>query len=118
MTAPLNIGVAGAAGQMGRAVISVAGARPDVAIASAFDREAMAGQSIGNLDLTTADAAIAACDVIIDFSTPVVASALEEQAAHLRRPALVIGNPGSIRAHCNRQIRKLLDWRQCIGGTG
>jgi 4-hydroxy-tetrahydrodipicolinate reductase len=94
MTAPLNIGVAGAAGQMGRAVISVAGARPDVAIASAFDREAMAGQSIGNLDLTTADAAIAACDVIIDFSTPVVASALAEQAAHLRRPALVIGTTG------------------------
>ena len=94
MTAALNIGVAGAAGQMGRAVISVAGARSDVTVASAFDRDALVGQSAGDLVLTTADTAASVCDVIIDFSTPAVSAALADLAADLRRPALVIGTTG------------------------
>ena len=82
MPTPLNIGVSGALGRMGQAIIAAVNARPDLSLAARFDRP---GPTVD--DLT-------ACAVIIDFSSPAASAALATQAAARGGPALIIGSTG------------------------
>lgn len=86
---PIRIGVAGALGRMGQAVIAAVEARPGVALAARFDREGALGEG-----LVERDQAIAASDVIIDFTTAHASAELAKAAAEHGGPALVIGSTG------------------------
>jgi 4-hydroxy-tetrahydrodipicolinate reductase len=90
----IRIGVAGALGRMGRAVIAVVEARDDVEIRAVFDRPEDAGQRLGDRVLVTPDEAATASDVIIDFTTPAASLALARACAAREKPALVIGSTG------------------------
>ena len=92
---PVRIGVAGALGRMGRAVAAIVRSRDDAVLAALFDRPELAGQSHDGLALVSAAEAIAACDVLIDFTTPEASSALASACAERRGPALVIGSTGA-----------------------
>lgn len=88
-TAPVKIAVAGALGRMGRAVIALAEGRQDVAVVARFERPGVEGEG-----LVSIDAAIAAADVVIDFTTPEASVALAGKAAGRGAVALVIGTTG------------------------
>jgi 4-hydroxy-tetrahydrodipicolinate reductase len=102
MTPSLTLGVGGALGRMGRAVTAIALAREGVALAARFDRPGAAhppGALAGLPALTSAAEALAACAVIVDFSTGPACAALADQAAELAAkgaaaPALVVGATG------------------------
>jgi 4-hydroxy-tetrahydrodipicolinate reductase len=91
---PVRLGVAGALGRTGRAVIALAEGRTDIHVAAAFSRDDAAGLSIGPVTLTNAEVALSTCDVIVDFSTPDASTALARAAAARGGPALVIGPTG------------------------
>jgi 4-hydroxy-tetrahydrodipicolinate reductase len=91
---PVILGVAGALGRMGRAIAAQAAERADMKVEVLFDRPDMAGGAVGDARLQTADAALAVCDVIIDFSSAEASAQLAEAAAAAGRPALVIGSTG------------------------
>ena len=90
----IRIGVAGALGRMGRAVVAVVEARDDAEVAAVFDRPESAGQRLGERLLVTPDEAAAASDVIIDFTTPASSVALAAACVAWGGPALVIGSTG------------------------
>jgi 4-hydroxy-tetrahydrodipicolinate reductase len=74
---------------MGQAVAAAAEAEPDVTLAASYGRPGSVGRG-----LASRDQALAAADVVIDFTT---ASASAELAAHCAQrggPALVIGSTG------------------------
>ena len=91
MTQPLKIAVAGALGRMGRAVAAAVQADPQLRLAARFDRPG-AGDPAAEL-VSQADA-LAAADVVIDFSTAAASTALAETCAARGGPALVIGSTG------------------------
>jgi 4-hydroxy-tetrahydrodipicolinate reductase len=97
---PIRIGVGGALGRMGRAIVSAAREREDVTVSLVFDRPELAGQSVEGFaaPLRDAAAAVAECEVIIDFSTPAASVALARACAEAALtgfgPALVIGTTG------------------------
>jgi 4-hydroxy-tetrahydrodipicolinate reductase len=101
-TAPVKIGVAGALGRMGRAVAAQAAERPELEVATLFDRPEQAGQAIGDARLGGMEDAVATCAVIVDFSAPDASIALAEAAAARSGPALVIGSTGFSVAHQTR----------------
>ena len=79
-TGIVHVGVAGARGRMGRAVSQVLDERGEAITALRFDR----GEEPN----------LAACDVVIDFTTAEGSANLAERCASLGRPALVIGSTG------------------------
>jgi 4-hydroxy-tetrahydrodipicolinate reductase len=81
-TPSLRLGVAGADGRMGRAVLALVAGRAEVEMAAAITRA------------TALDEALGACEVIIDFSTASASAALAAAAAARSGPALVIGSTG------------------------
>ncbi|HEX3887987.1 MAG TPA: 4-hydroxy-tetrahydrodipicolinate reductase [Phenylobacterium sp.] len=90
----MRIAVAGALGRMGRAVATTVEAEAGLSVAARFDRPGAAGE-----DLVSQDAALAAADVVIDFTTPAASVALAQACAALAGkdgggPALVIGSTG------------------------
>ena len=87
---PTRIAVAGALGRMGEAVLRLARERHDVVVAGAYDRAELAGRG----DLCTREEALAAADVVIDFTAPEASAALADAAAARGGPALVIGSTG------------------------
>ena len=89
MADPIRIGVAGALGRMGRAVATAVEARPGVVLAARFDREGADGEG-----LVTRAKAIAACDVVVDFTTAHASAELAKAVAERGGPALVIGSTG------------------------
>jgi 4-hydroxy-tetrahydrodipicolinate reductase len=89
----LRIGVAGASGQMGRAVIGLIAARSDLELAAVVGRPGMAGE-IDGLVLTTVERALSTCEAIIDFSTAQASTELAQLAAGTGGPALIIGSTG------------------------
>jgi 4-hydroxy-tetrahydrodipicolinate reductase len=91
---PLRLGVAGALGRMGQAVIDLASARDDVELAAAFDRRDATQASGQGVELVTAENALLVCDAIIDFTTAQASTALAQMAATHGGPALVIGSTG------------------------
>lgn len=94
----LRLGVAGALGHMGQAVLAVAAQTSDIEVVAAFDRQEAIGQPAGGLKLVSADQAMALSDVVIDFSTAAAAAALAAKAAARGGPALVIGPTGASEA--------------------
>jgi 4-hydroxy-tetrahydrodipicolinate reductase len=80
----LKLGVAGAKGRMGAAVLALVETRADLSLAAAFDRPE--GGEV--------EQALSACEVIIDFSAPKGSAALARAAAARGGPALVIGTTG------------------------
>lgn len=94
-TQNLRLGVAGALGRMGQAVLAVTAEEADLSVSAALDRPDCVGQSAGGVTLIGVDEALAACDVIVDFSTAGAAAALAAKAAERNGPALVIGATGA-----------------------
>lgn len=89
MSGPVRIGVAGALGRMGQTVTGLLEGRADVTLAARFDREGAEGEG-----LVTRDAALKACDVVIDFTSAHASADLAKAAAERGGPALVIGSTG------------------------
>ena len=87
MAEPIGIGVAGAHGRMGLAVIAAIEARAGVKLVAPFNRIAAEG-------LVSREEALANSSVIIDFTTPHAAAELAKAAAERGGPALVIGPTG------------------------
>jgi 4-hydroxy-tetrahydrodipicolinate reductase len=88
---PVRVGIAGASGRMGQALLETATATEGVAVGSAVDLSpgSWGGVAIG----TDVSAAISQCDVLIDFTRP--AGTLEHVRACVaaKRP-IVIGTTG------------------------
>ncbi|HEX8570595.1 MAG TPA: 4-hydroxy-tetrahydrodipicolinate reductase [Caulobacteraceae bacterium] len=80
---PVRIGVAGARGRMGTAVLQALAGRTDMTAAGRFDRVN-----------PPSEGALADCDVVVDFTGPEASVALAELAGRSGRPALVIGSTG------------------------
>jgi 4-hydroxy-tetrahydrodipicolinate reductase len=91
----VRIGVAGALGHMGGVTASVVKARKDATLVALVDRPDFAGQDCGGMTLSTLAEALAACDVIVDFSTPAGSVALAQAAAKHGGPALIIASTGA-----------------------
>lgn len=89
--------VLGPSGRMGRAIISAAGGVPELAIKAAVDRPGAPGLgaevSPGVVATTELEAALATCDVYIDFTTPAGTRAAAS-AARASKCAAVIGTTG------------------------
>jgi 4-hydroxy-tetrahydrodipicolinate reductase len=85
----LKIAVAGALGRMGRTVSALAETEANLVVVARFDRPDAKGEG-----LVSQAEALAAADVVIDFSTPGASVALAQAAAAAGRPALVIGSTG------------------------
>ena len=86
---PIRIAVAGALGRMGRAVVQAVEAQGDIRLASRFDRDDASEEG-----LISREAALQACDVVIDFTSPQGSVDLASACLELGRPALVIGSTG------------------------
>jgi 4-hydroxy-tetrahydrodipicolinate reductase len=88
----VKVAVAGAGGRMGRALIDAVLADRSLTLAAAFDvpRSPAVGQQIGGIKVgSDAAAAIAAADVLIDFTRP------EGALAHVKHAkAMVLGTTG------------------------
>ncbi len=74
---------------MGRAVAAAVEADPALALAARFDRPGATGEGI-----VDRDAALAASDVVIDFTTAAASAELAQACAIRGGPALVIGSTG------------------------
>jgi 4-hydroxy-tetrahydrodipicolinate reductase len=74
---------------MGKAVAALCEGRDDVVVVARYERPGVEGEG-----LITIDQAIAAADVVIDFTTPEASTALAEKAAGRGAVALVIGTTG------------------------
>jgi len=94
VAAAVRIGVAGALGRMGRAVIAAAGASQAAEVVAAFDLPEREGESVEGCRLSDADAVLAASDVVIDFTTVKASAALAARAAERGGPALIVGATG------------------------
>jgi 4-hydroxy-tetrahydrodipicolinate reductase len=81
--------VAGALGRMGRAVSNAVEQEADLALAARFGRAGRAGES-----LVSQDTALAAADVVIDFTNAAASASLAAACAARGGPALVIGSTG------------------------
>jgi len=99
-----RVAIAGAGGRMGRMLIEALGEFPDLQLTAAFERPgsslvgADAGEvaGIGRLGIALgaeAEAAIAAADVLIDFTTPAATAANAVLCQHYGC-ALVVGTTG------------------------
>jgi len=91
----IKLGVAGALGRMGAAVVTAADARADVEIAALFDKPELAGKTAYGRPIVKMAEAIAACDVIIDFSTPASSVVLAQASAEHGGPALISASTGA-----------------------
>jgi 4-hydroxy-tetrahydrodipicolinate reductase len=95
LSAPIiKIAVAGALGRMGKAVATTVEAEAGLSVVARFDRPGAAGEG-----LVDQEAALAAADVIIDFTTPASSVALAQACAARSSspgggPALVVGSTG------------------------
>jgi 4-hydroxy-tetrahydrodipicolinate reductase len=86
----IKIAVAGAMGRMGRFVSEAVEAEPGLTLAARFGRPG----GVTGEGLVSEAAALAAADVVIDFTTPAISMALAAACAARGGPALVIGTTG------------------------
>jgi 4-hydroxy-tetrahydrodipicolinate reductase len=84
---PIRIAVAGANGRMGQVVSGLVEAAPDLALAARFDRTPGDG-------FAPVEDALAAAEVVIDFTTAAASAELAARCAARGGPALVIGSTG------------------------
>jgi len=100
----IRVGIAGAAGKMGRALVRATAEHSDLTLGAAWERSGHAalGQDAGELAgaahlgvaLSAAETIrLEACDVLIDFTAPEPTVELAQKAAQAGR-ALVIGTTG------------------------
>jgi 4-hydroxy-tetrahydrodipicolinate reductase len=89
LTQPLKIAVAGALGRMGRAVAGVVQGDAALTLVARFDRP-----GVSEPGLVPREAALAAAEVVIDFTTGAASAELAEACAANGGPALVIGSTG------------------------
>jgi 4-hydroxy-tetrahydrodipicolinate reductase len=89
VTDQVSIAVSGALGRMGRAVTAVVEDSSRARLAARFDRPGAEGEG-----LTDQAGALAAAQVVIDFTTPEATVALAEKAAGRGGVALVLGATG------------------------
>ncbi|MGZ8364454.1 MAG: 4-hydroxy-tetrahydrodipicolinate reductase, partial [Caulobacteraceae bacterium] len=92
MTAGVRIAVAGALGRMGQAVAEVLRDHPRAVLAAVFDRPGAEGVA-GGLAMVSQEKALAAADVVIEFSAPEAAVAMARACAG-RGVSLVTGTTG------------------------
>jgi 4-hydroxy-tetrahydrodipicolinate reductase len=85
----VKIAVAGALGRMGRAVAAAVEARDDLQLVARFDRPGALGEG-----LVDQETALAAADVVIDFTTASASAALAARCAERGGPAVVMGSTG------------------------
>jgi 4-hydroxy-tetrahydrodipicolinate reductase len=87
----VRVGIAGASGRMGQALLEAAAATEGMAVGSAVD---LLPGAWGNIAIgTDVSAALAACDVLVDFTRP--AGTLEHvRACVAAKRAIVIGTTG------------------------
>ena len=76
MPEPIRIAIAGALGRMGQVMTTAVASDPALQLVARFDRPDAEGEG-----LVSADEALAACDVVIDFTLPAASVALAEKAA-------------------------------------
>ena len=103
---PIRVGVLGAGGRMGQAIIAQIADWPSLVLAGAVERAGHASCGLpagpGHPETLTICSNIGAiahkCDVLIDFSAP-AALATSIEAAHEGRCALLIGTTGLEPAH-------------------
>jgi 4-hydroxy-tetrahydrodipicolinate reductase len=98
--APIKIAIAGADGRMGKAVAAALEGRDDLVLAGRFNRRIAPDEG-----LVSPDEAIAAADVVVDFTTPEASAALAEKLAGIGGKALVCGPTGWTEAHLARIAR-------------
>ncbi|WP_293898794.1 4-hydroxy-tetrahydrodipicolinate reductase [Phenylobacterium sp.] len=96
MPAPIRIAIAGALGRMGQALSALVEDDPDLRLAARFDRPDATGEG-----LVSVGDALAAADVVIDFTNGDASAALAAQAAG-KGVALVIGSTGLSPDHLRR----------------
>ncbi len=94
MAEAVRIGVAGALGRMGRAVIAAVEASPEAVLGAVCDLPERTGETVEGRPLASADAVLADSAVVIDFTTVAASAALAEAAAARGGTALVIGATG------------------------
>jgi 4-hydroxy-tetrahydrodipicolinate reductase len=91
----IKVAVGGALGRMGQAMVATVEADPASSLVARFDRPDLTGEG-----LTDRDTALAAADVVIDFTTPAASVELARACATLAGkearggPALLIGATG------------------------
>ena len=90
----VRIAVAGALGRMGRAVLLAARETHGLEPVAGFDKPAWSDGDSEGVHLLSPEEALAAADVVIDFTAPAVSVDLAAKAADHGRPALVIGTTG------------------------
>jgi 4-hydroxy-tetrahydrodipicolinate reductase len=88
VTAPIQIAIAGALGRMGRAIAAAVEGDPALAVCARFDRPGADDEG-----LVSAADAVAAADVVVDFTRPEASVALARLCAE-SRTALVVGTTG------------------------
>jgi 4-hydroxy-tetrahydrodipicolinate reductase len=76
VTAPIRIAIAGALGRMGQVMTTAVAADPALTLAARFDRPEFGGEG-----LVGVDEALAAADVVIDFTLPAASVVLADKAA-------------------------------------
>jgi 4-hydroxy-tetrahydrodipicolinate reductase len=95
MPDPLRIGIGGALGRMGQALRAQIDGRDDLIVGAVFDRPGTEGETLGSHALIGPEAAMQACEVIVDFSTARANADLATMAAARGGPRLVLGATGS-----------------------
>jgi 4-hydroxy-tetrahydrodipicolinate reductase len=90
----IRVGIAGAAGRMGRAVRLEIADHPRLRLAALIGRPAHEGEKLDGEILATAAQGLGRCDVVIDFTSAEASAHLARLAADNGGPALVIGSTG------------------------
>ena len=96
MPAPIKVAIAGALGRMGQALAAVVAADPALELVARFDRPDATGEG-----LVSVAEALAAAQVVIDFTSPEASAALAAQAAG-KGVAVVVGTTGLAPDHIRR----------------
>ena len=87
----ISVGVAGAAGRMGRLVAATIAAADDLILTACYDPAS--GDSVGTVDVSDDPGALAGCDVVVEFSNPAAVMA-NLKLWHDSGASAVIGTSG------------------------
>ncbi len=90
----IKVALAGALGRMGRTVAQILEARPDFELVALFDRPESVGADCAGRRLVSAQEALVAAEVVIDFSSAQASVALAALAAERSDIRLVVGSTG------------------------
>ncbi|MEM8552132.1 MAG: 4-hydroxy-tetrahydrodipicolinate reductase [Pseudomonadota bacterium] len=104
----MKLGVVGAGGSMGRALVRATANAPDATLSAASERTgsewigadagSLAGISAQGVAISDDPSAFAGCDAVLDFTVPAVSAAIAERLAETST-AHIIGTTGLDEAH-------------------